>query len=465
MSASYRQTSPTPTQIDKRVANIRRALVGSVVGTTVSSRQKASTQDPGVRGPVWVSRITYPAPPENDLQKVVLDAIKEFGDGTERYDIPNIGGLEAQWIGWRGGVEKKEPEAPGCELEKYENLMREVKNKDLTVFYVYGGAFMSGGPHSCRSICGTLAHLTGGRCYTVRYRLSPEHTFPAALLDVLHGYLTLISPALGSFHAPVAPSSIVFAGDSAGACLLLSLTQVLLSFARTHPVTPTPTILFHGRHMSLPLPAGLAMTSPGLDQTMGVPSWMSNASTDIFEDQLPAITDGQPPCAIWPSNPPRGHPYAESLTLLHPLASPCTTKRGYWKGAPPMWIAMGGGERLLDAAKVVARDAASDGCIVQWTEWERMPHQFVLMCRDWWQGEKAVTLWAENCIKLVGRGGKGLDHGGYRMRVDGMEMEINVEELTSLTRDDIMSGMRRTAEAMKVWTGERQGTSHMKAQL
>jgi len=32
--------------------------------------------------------------------------------------------------------------------------------------------------------------------------------------------------------------------------------------------------------------------------------------------------------------------------------------------------------------KVVARDAVRDGCIVKWTEWERMPHLWVLTCKD-----------------------------------------------------------------------------------
>lgn len=228
------------------------------------------------------------------------------------------------------------------------------------------------GPHSCRGICTTLARLTGGRCYIPRYRLAPQNPFPAALLDILHAYLTLISPPPGAFHAPVAPTSIVFAGDSAGACLVLSLVQILLSFDRQSPLDSSPSIQFYGRPTRLPLPSGLALASPGLDQSMGVPSWETNAETDIFADQIPAITDSQPTCAIWPSYPPRGHPYAEPLTLLHPLASPCTAKS--WKGAPPMWIAMGGGERLLDAAKVVARDAVRDGCVVRWTEWERMPH-------------------------------------------------------------------------------------------
>ena len=154
------------------------------------------------------------------------------------------------------------------------------------------------GPHSCQGICTTLARLTGGRCYITRYRLAPQNPFPAALLDVLQAYLTLISPPPGAFHAPVAPSSIVFAGDSASACLVLSLIQILLSFGQLSSLNSSPSIQFYGRSTRLPLPSGLALASPGLDQSMGIPSWETNAETDIFADQIPAITDVQPTCAI-----------------------------------------------------------------------------------------------------------------------------------------------------------------------
>ncbi len=140
MSRVDGQVNPTATQIATRVARIRGAMINSTVGT-VTSQQKAPGRDPGVRGSTWVSRTRYPRPPENAIQGVVLHAIKELGDGTEKFDVPEVGELEAQWIGWRSGVDKDEPEVSGTELEKYKGLMKDVTSK-VTVFYVYGGAFM-----------------------------------------------------------------------------------------------------------------------------------------------------------------------------------------------------------------------------------------------------------------------------------------------------------------------------------
>ena len=119
MSLSDIQTHPTHVEIAKRVGQIRRAM-GGVAASIVSSRQKATGQDPGVKGPIWVSKLVYPKPPENSLQDIIVEAIDELGDGTEKFD---------------------EPEALGNEREKYTGLMKEVTNK-LTIFYVWGGAFM-----------------------------------------------------------------------------------------------------------------------------------------------------------------------------------------------------------------------------------------------------------------------------------------------------------------------------------
>lgn len=140
MSRADSQVNPTATQIATRVARIRAAVIKGTV-ETVTSRQKATGRDPGVRGSTWVSRIRYPRPPEDAIQGVVLHAIKELGDGTEKFQVPEVGEIEAQWIGWRSGVANDEPEVSGTELAKYEGLMRDVTSK-VTVFYVYGGAFM-----------------------------------------------------------------------------------------------------------------------------------------------------------------------------------------------------------------------------------------------------------------------------------------------------------------------------------
>ena len=129
-----------------------------------------------------------------------------------------------------------------------------------------------------------------------------------------------------------------------------------------------------------------------------------------------------------------------------------------------MWFAMGGGERLLDATEVVALDATRDGCKVQWTEWDKIPHSWVLMCMNWWQAAKAMILWARACTELVERGKYSIGSSNF-VHVDERETKVDIEGLTSLTRSDMMSGMQSKAEVMKIWTGGKKISRVTKSQL
>ena len=71
--------------------------------------------------------------------------------------------------------------------------MKECKSP-VTVLYFHGGAYYLLDPSTHRPTTKKLAKLTGGRCYSVRYRLAPQNPFPAALLDALVSYLTLLYP-------------------------------------------------------------------------------------------------------------------------------------------------------------------------------------------------------------------------------------------------------------------------------
>lgn len=70
----------------------------------------------------------------------------------------------------------------------------------------------------------------------------------------------LIDPPPGALHKPVSPSKIVFAGDSAGAGLCLSVLTVL-------------------RDMGVTQPAGAVLISPWVDLTHSFPSVMQNTAT------------------------------------------------------------------------------------------------------------------------------------------------------------------------------------------
>jgi len=263
-------------------------------------------------------------------------------------------------------------------------------------------------PASHRPSTSRLAKLTSGRVLSVRYRLAPQHPFPAALLDALIAYLSLLSPAPGSPHPAIPGSQIIFAGDSAGGNLCLALLQLILELHRQS----TPRIKWHSNTtITVPLPAGLALNSPWTDLTRCMPSLTTNALYDYLPPPSTSATDHFPPCPIWPTTPPRGDIYCDVSALCHPLVSPLAARD--WAGACPVWMAVGT-EMLHDEAAVVAGRMAGQGVVVGWWCFEAMPHCFALMldhlrasgrCFEEW------AAWARGCVEgggvVEGRGSRG----------------------------------------------------------
>ena len=246
-------------------------------------------------------------------------------------------------------------------------------------------------PASHRPVCSKLARLTGGRCLSVRYRLAPQNAFPAALLDALTAYLSLLCPPPGSFHKPVLANHIVFAGDSAGGLLSMSLLQLILQLHRSSP-SGTPTIWFHGQEVSIPLPAGIAPNAGWMDITRCMPSIFTNSQYDYLPPPTGQETLHFPEDELWPTKPPRGDLYCDTSMLCHPLVSPLAAKD--WRGSCPVWFAYGT-EGLTDEGKVVARRIAQQGGTVTWQEYEAMPHCFSMMFEHLDGSKRCLASWAK----------------------------------------------------------------------
>lgn len=216
--------SPTSRYVDLRteltVAVIRSFLTPSKP-MSISATQKVLNRDPGIKGRIWVAKYTAPVPPEPSIRDCVIRAVESMrapnNDGTllaPLKDIrwPDLVPVEAEWTGYRAGATPQSRLPPISEAEKYVEMMKEVKSQ-TTVLYFHGGAYYLMDPASHRATTKKLAKLTGGRCYSVRYRLAPQNPFPSALLDALQSYLALLYPMKGAFHEAVKPEHIVFAGD------------------------------------------------------------------------------------------------------------------------------------------------------------------------------------------------------------------------------------------------------------
>lgn len=109
------------------------------ISMPVGKQQRVLTRDPGIKGPMWVSKVTLPAP-EDDVKDAVIKAIDELKtSGAETFEVPPVRPVEAEWTGYRSGVDKKAPQPNLSEEEKYRELRKESKS-DMVILYIHGGA-------------------------------------------------------------------------------------------------------------------------------------------------------------------------------------------------------------------------------------------------------------------------------------------------------------------------------------
>ncbi|THC99940.1 hypothetical protein EYZ11_000638 [Aspergillus tanneri] len=418
------------------------AIIRSFMGSMapVGVQQRRTMRDPGIQGPMWVSKVTFPAP-EDAVQDAVFRAIEDLKAGDETFDIPVVSSVEAEWTGHRDGVDKNAPQPGLPEEEKYQKLQKEART-DTVILYFHGGAYFLMDPCTHRAPVCQLAKRADARVLSVRYRLAPQHPFPSALVDALVAYLSLLAPPPGSFHNTVPAKKILFSGDSAGANLCLVLLQTLLTLRRT-----SPTIRFHGQDIPLELPAGLALTSPWCDITRSMPSIVHNALYDYLP--LPQLHHDTtylppkiPPDSSWPCTPPRVDFFAHASALIHPLVSPLAAHQELWKDAPPIFISVGE-EGLADEGLVIARKMHQAGVPVVVDQFEGMPHCFALIIMGTSAGRLFFDRVADFCRDAVAGRVKSSGHLSYITYQQRSICEIPLEDMVALTDEEVDERMRQ----------------------
>jgi salicylate hydroxylase len=125
---------------------------------------------------------------------------------------------------------------------------------ELAVLHFHGGGYVFGSAHSSTEYAGRLADTLDAECFTVDYRLAPEHPYPAAIDDAFAAYRGLLDRGL-------APSSILFSGESAGGGLALALGLAV-------------------QRAGLAVPAGIVAICPFTDLTLSGPSIEANSGDD-----------------------------------------------------------------------------------------------------------------------------------------------------------------------------------------
>lgn len=303
-----------------------------------------------------------------------------------------------------------------------------------------------GNPATSRPVVSELLKGTGGRAFAVRYRLSPQHPFPVPILDILVAYLSLLYPPPGSRHDPVPADSVVLVGESSGSNLCFAVLQFILELGRQQG-TATPRVLFHGRELELPVPAGLASVCGMLDLTRSLPSWTREEEYDLYgPGPGPYLQSGFPKCESWPTKPPRGEMYCDVSLLCHPLVSPTAAKD--WTGSPPLFVCCGE-ERAADSNIILARRARDQGVKVLYEEFEAMPHLFFMLMAGSPNAKVCYDDWAAFCNQCANGGG---NQSGTSVLVEVETLKKQMIDLSSVPYEEALRLMRACGDAGGVAT-------------
>lgn len=201
------------------------------------------------------------------------------------------------------------------------------------LYYLHGGAYVSGSSATHRAMVSYIAREAGVRALLPNYRLAPEDPFPAGLDDCVAVYRGLL-------EAGVEPDRIAIGGDSAGGGMTMATLLSLRDAGDT-------------------LPGSAVLLSPWLDLTgTGESTRTRDAHDPLFD------ADDMPKAAAH---------YAPPELHGDPLVSPVFADV---HGLPPVLVQVGDHEILLsDATRIADRISAAGGRVTLQV-WPHMWHVF-----------------------------------------------------------------------------------------
>jgi salicylate hydroxylase len=218
-----------------------------------------------------------------------------------------------------------------------------------SILHFHGGGYMIGSARGSVEYASRLASSLSGECYSVDYRLAPEHPYPAAIDDAIAAYRGLLAKG-------VPASSIFLSGESSGGGLAIALAMAI-------------------RTAGDPLPAGVIAVCPFTDLTLSGPSVQEYSGDDpaANRDLLTYMAAS----------------YFQGHEPTDPMVSPLF---GDFRGLPPMFLTATEGEVLLSDTTRFAERAQQAGVDVTVRLVKDSVHVFTLF---------AFLPEAQNTMKLI----------------------------------------------------------------
>lgn len=204
---------------------------------------------------------------------------------------------------------------------------------DRVVVHFHGGAYIANSPDNYREYGYRLSQAANARVLLGGYRQAPEHTYPVAHEDCQ----TVFRWA----SKQVDPDKLAVSGDSAGSGLALAVSMLQ-------------------RDAGDALPAALALVSPYINLAADTEAYETNAGVDVTATREAIVGLAQVYLnGRTPEETPLASPFYADLT-----------------GLPPMYIAVGGYELLLDDSKLFANRAQESGVKVELEIAAEMQHVY-----------------------------------------------------------------------------------------
>ncbi|WP_312310578.1 alpha/beta hydrolase [Atlantibacter sp.] len=205
------------------------------------------------------------------------------------------------------------------------------------VIYYHGGCFVSGGFETHDNQLRQLAFYSGCRIIAVRYRLAPEHVYPAAHDDAecAARFIAQHADTLG-----IDPTRITLAGDSAGGHLALVTALRLKASGGWQP-------------------SQLVLIYPMLDATAHFESYTRNGLDYVITREV--LLTGY-------------DAYLTTCTRLHPEASPLW--RDDFAGLPPVHIVTAEFDPLCDEGETLFARLTEQGVSCTCQRWLGVIHGF-----------------------------------------------------------------------------------------
>jgi acetyl esterase/lipase len=250
---------------------------------------------------------------------------QQVEEGSRRMKLPQ--GVEVSPVTIEG--------VTGIQNRQAEWLIPRGASNDKVILYMVGGGYVSGSCQDHRAMVAKITKGSGIRTLLFDHRLAPEDPYPAALEDAVMVHRWLLAQ-------DVAPSNVIFVGDSAGGGLCLATLLAL-------------------RDQGIPLPAAAVALSPWTDLALTGDSYRTKLNASIDPPGMSVV------CSKY---------YVREHDPRLPWISPLY---GDLRGLPPLFICVGANETMLDDSTRFAEKAEAAGVNVTLRVWDGMVHCFPLM--------------------------------------------------------------------------------------